>query len=122
MRKNGRAPANLLDLKPRRLVTWKEEEDQRVTLIVPRFRSPRVARFFAPFLRDPNFRVRLDAMGSTVWLGLDGETDVGTIADRVRERFGASVEPVHDRLGRFIRNLAGADLIELPREASPASR
>ncbi len=50
-------------------------------------------------------RVRLDDIGSFSWKRFDGETTVGEVCGALRERFGESVEPAEERLGRFLHSL-----------------
>ena len=59
-------------------------------------------------------RIRLDELGSFAWLALDGRTTVGTIADRVRIRFGEDAEPVEQRLGQFVHILRRERFVSYP--------
>ena len=109
----ARPTYNLLDLRPRRLREW-EEEDGRVVVLVPKFRHPLMVRWVLPFLRAKHFRVKLDGLGSAVWRGCDGETDVAAIAERLRAEFGAAAEPLHDRIGSFLKKLEHGELMAIP--------
>jgi len=50
-------------------------------------------------------RIRLDDVGSYVWLRMDGGTNVRGLVDLVRAEFGDRVEPIGQRLGQLIRVL-----------------
>jgi hypothetical protein len=81
---------------------------------MPKFRHPLLTRWLLPYLRSKHFRIKLDALGSAVWRRCDGETSVATIADQVRAEFGTTAEPVHDRIGTFLRKLEHGELILIP--------
>jgi len=109
--RNSGAPPNLLELKPRRKMAW-EVHAESVHLVVPRFGSL-LQRWLTPVLRRPAFRVRLDAFGSFVWSRCDGETPVEEIARQLREQYGPDVEPLYDRLERFLRRLEREGFISI---------
>ena len=85
-----------------------------MVVLVPKFRHPWMVRWVLPYLRAKHFRVKLDGLGSAVWRSCDGETEVAAIADRVREEFGAAAEPLHDRIGSFLKKLEHGDLMAIP--------
>lgn len=109
----ARPTYNLLYLRPRRTREW-EEVDGRVVVLMPKFRHPLLVRWLLPFLRSQNFRIKLDGLGSAVWKQCDGETSVASIAERVRAEFGETAEPVHDRIGTFLRKLEHGELVLIP--------
>lgn len=105
------AKVNLLELMPVRRAAWEESAD-RVVIIRPR---PSARGLRAPFewlvyLMAPK-RLRLDAIGSFTWRQLDGETDVGTVAEDLRRRFKDAEGPIEQRVGRFIRMLRKEELV-----------
>ena len=102
---------NLLDLRPRRLFEH-TERDGKISVQVPRFRSPLMA-WFQKRLRRPYLELHLDELGSHVWLACDGHQTVEDIGRTLRERFGESIEPVWDRLGLFIQHIYKGQLIAL---------
>ena len=101
-----RSGPNLLDFTPRREVRWEEREDGLVTLVreKPVVRDLRSFRRWWSFMMAPP-RIRLDEVGSFAWLNMDGDVDVRELAQRVRNEFGESAEPVAQRLGQFVRLL-----------------
>lgn len=96
---------NLLELVPHRCREFDVDEHEIVTVSMPRFEHAWMLRYFVPRWKSPYVRTRLDDIGSFIWLQCDGETPVQVIADRMFERFGENVEPVHDRLKVFLQQL-----------------
>lgn len=107
----GKDPRNLLALRPVRLLDHRLEEDL-VVVQVPRFRS-RWMGWLQRRMRKPCFQLRLDKIGSAVWLACDGESTVADIGKRLQERFGEEIEPLWDRLAVFMRQMRSGKLIEL---------
>jgi hypothetical protein len=105
MTRSSESPRNLLDLKPVRHAAWEKTEEGTVVLLIPKFRGALLARWLQPRLTKPNFRVKLDRLGSFVWERCDGATRVEAIGEEMRREFGDSAEPVFDRIGTFIRKL-----------------
>jgi hypothetical protein len=105
-------PANLLDLKPRRLMSHEMEGDRAVVLI-PRFRA-RWLGWLQRRLRRPHVKLRLDDVGTAFWLSCDGATTLEQIGRTLQARFGEQVEPVWDRLALFVRQMHHGGLLELP--------
>lgn len=58
-----------------------------------------------PRMKKPNFRVNLDEFGGNLWLLIDGEKNVDQIAQLFKKQFGERVEPLYDRLSKFLMNL-----------------
>lgn len=112
MKPQDRAP-NLLDMKPHRLVEWETADDGSVTVLVPKFRNPILVRWVLPRLAHPHVRVKLDAVGSVIWNQCDGAMTVSQIAGVLQQQFGASVEPVGERIGSFLRHLERGDLLRI---------
>lgn len=56
--------------------------------------------------------VKLDALGSLVWTLADGEKSLLQLGQVVRERFGASAEPLYERLVLFVHTLEDCRLIQ----------
>jgi Coenzyme PQQ synthesis protein D (PqqD) len=113
VKSSDRAPANLLELKPRRNVEWVIEESGRAVLLVPKFRNPLLRSWLLPLLARPEFRVRLDAMGTAFWERCDGSTPVLKIAEEMSARSGSDVEDMIERLCYFLRKLEREDFVDL---------
>lgn len=97
---------NLFALRPRRAVEWEHMADGRSALIVPRFRARLLARFLLPRLKRPDFRVRLDEIGSFVWDRCDGTATVLDLAASVWKRFGGDRDGIDERVSAFVVGLA----------------
>ncbi len=105
-KKKVRGPdVNLLELVPEQLVKSEKEEDGIVTVLGPRFRSGFMKRLIGSRMKSPYFRIKLDDIGATVWESIDGERNIGVIAQILRDKFGERIEPCHDRLAMFFTQL-----------------
>ena len=105
-KKTGTEALNLLELVPKRIREFDVDENGVVTVKMPRFNYDWMMRHLVPRRRSPYVHTRLDDVGSFVWMQCDGETPVELIAERMRDRFGDAVEPVHDRLKVFLQQLS----------------
>lgn len=105
--------ANLLELTPTRNVQWEAAENQMVVLLIPKFKNRFTVKYFEPFLSKKHFRLKLDTFGSFVWNQLDGNATVMEISDKMKAHFGESVEPVYERVGKFIHMLQREKFITL---------
>ena len=105
MGKTTTKTVNLLELKPRRNLSWQTNDNDRIVLLVPKFRSRLARKWVVPRLPKPDIRVTLDAFGSYVWQRCDGETTVEEIGRQMAEHFNEQLEPLYDRIGIFLRRL-----------------
>jgi len=113
MKQDKKRILNLWELKPTRLAKWEVSPEGKVVVLVPKFRNPLLAKWLMPRLAKPYFHIKLDDVGSEVWKYCDGETSVEQISFRLKERFGTKVEPVEDRIGRFLNHLERGDLVSM---------
>ena len=105
---------NLLEMAPVRLADWKERGD-RVVVVRPRPTRSGVSGMIDRVLYLMSARrIRMDELGSYSWLCLDGELTVSQVANKLREKFGESVEPAEERLGHLVRVLRREGLVGLP--------
>ena len=109
-------PQNLLELKPLRLQRWEPREGDLVTVLVPKFSNRWLVRWILPLLAKPDFRVRLDALGSYIWSQCDGALTVQEIAERVSDKFGKETDPDCQRIALFFHRLTSQNLIQLNTE------
>lgn len=100
-----RTEINLLELIPVRTIEWSQEPEGKIILLKPKYSSPFLKKLLLPRLKNPNFKINLDEIGSYLWLLIDGEKTVEQIAQLFKIRFGERVEPLHDRLSQFLMNL-----------------
>ncbi len=111
MKRHSLKAYNLLELKPRRNVEWETAAGGRAVLFVPRFRNRWLRTWLAPVLARPSFRVKLDELGTSFWLHCDGTTPIGEIARRMAMELDTDVEPLEDRIGRFVSRLEREGLV-----------
>jgi hypothetical protein len=64
-------------------------------------------------LRQPEFRVRLDALGTSFWKQCDGNTAVAEIARRMAGEVGCDAEAMWERIAGFLARLEREKLIVL---------
>ena len=122
-RRESEAGPNLLDMTPRREVTWEEDEAGVVTLVRerPAIRGPRSLGRWISFMMAPP-RIRLDDVGSYAWLQMNGSLEVRELARLVQVEFGDRVEPVNQRLGQLIRLLKRERFLSYSESQSVAER
>jgi len=65
--------ANYLELTPLRLHSEEISEENLVTVLIPKFQNRFAVRFIVPKLKSQVFKLKLDELGSAVWLSLDGK-------------------------------------------------
>jgi hypothetical protein len=111
MGKTGKAEVNLLQLVPRRIAEHETDDAGIVTVLMPRFRNRIMKALFEPRHKSPYIKIKLDEVGSEVWLLCDGKRTVREIAELLRDKFRERIEPCYDRLGLFFRQLESARFI-----------
>lgn len=97
--------ANYLELTPLRLNEEEISEENLVTILIPKFQNKFAARFIIPKLKSPVIKLKLDELGSAVWLLIDGKRTVDKIAQLLLEKFGNKIEPINERLTKFLTGL-----------------
>jgi hypothetical protein len=110
-RKRKVRTVNILDQYPYRIYDKYEEHEGKVTICIPKFRRVWMQRFLIPSGRGKEFRVRLDELGSAVWLLIDGKRSVQEIADVLKSTFGERIQPAEERVGKYLKDLFGKYLI-----------
>ena len=98
-------PLNLLDLVPVRKVEWKKAEDGLIVLLKPKYAHTFFVKHALPRFKSPNYKIRLDEIGSHIWEACDGKLTVMELGKRLKDKFGAKIEPLFDRLALFIQNM-----------------
>ncbi len=110
-KKNKYEGFNLLDLKPVRSFEFVVQDDYKVTLLIPKFRDRILGKYLQPLIKKKYFKVKLDTLGSFVWLNCDGETTVRELTEKFKKQFGDAVEPADERVAQFIQQLYRSDCI-----------
>ncbi len=109
------------ELRPRILGRW-QDDAQGVALLARRFGGGRFGRIMDRWFRLSPFRIRLDEIGSFVWLRLDGHRTVEQIAREMRASFGIRAEPVAERLTTFLKHLERDRWIACQPEENPEGK
>ena len=86
--------ANYLDLHPFPLCEYEKNENNLLTVFMPRFNN-----------KTEHIKLKLDEFGSTCWLLMDGENSVKEIADKLYSKFGEKIQPINERLTKFLTHL-----------------
>lgn len=101
---------NYMDATPVRRAEFETGENGNVTLVVPKFKNQKLNNFmFHP--RKRFFRIALDELGSTVWLQIDGHSKVAEICRKALEVCGERINPVEERVTKFLTSLYEARYI-----------
>ena len=110
----------LLSVYPmRNRVKWKHRDDH-VMLVYPKnfskFETWMHKRIGGPdMIRRP-----LDEVGSKIWLMCDGKHTIQEMCTELDEQYHEEIEPVLDRVWKFLEILLGSNLIRLsPERAYP---
>ena len=82
----------------------------RVTVLKPRFERGWTRKLLGRWSLPP-YRVHLDDVGSFIWRHCDGEHTVEQIGAELEASFGERVQPVEERLTRFIHQLVQGGMI-----------
>ncbi|PKL81583.1 MAG: PqqD family protein [Ignavibacteriae bacterium HGW-Ignavibacteriae-3] len=97
--------ANYLELTPLRIKSEEVNEENLVNIVIPKFANKFAAKFIVPKLKSPVIKIKLDELGSAVWLLIDGKRSVAQIARLLTEKFGDKIEPVNERLPKYLTGL-----------------
>jgi hypothetical protein len=102
---------NLWDVVPVRNAEWETTPEGKVVVLVPKFRNAFLVKWVQPRLAKPHFRIKLDEVGSHIWKRCDGATKVSAIAESLTLTFGDSVQPVAERMTKYLNHLERGDLL-----------
>ncbi len=96
---------NYLEIIPVRHYTHEIENNGFVSVLVPRFTNKYLIKYLSPRLKSPFVKAKLDEFGSQVWLEIDGEKNVQRISETLLQKFGEKIQPVNERLTKFLTQL-----------------
>lgn len=109
-RRNILKKLNYLDATPVRKCDFTVNSDNTITLQVPRFKNAKINRILL-HERKRYYRITLDENGSTVWSKIDGIKKVADICSESLELLGDKIQPVEQRVTRFMTMLYDARYI-----------
>lgn len=96
---------NALELIPVTRHNHQVVSDGNVNILVPKIKNKKLARLIIPSSISKHFTIELDEIGSAVWLAIDGKNNISTICSLMIERFGARIQPVEERVIKFLSGL-----------------
>jgi hypothetical protein len=105
--------SELMQCYPVRLLEWDEDETGMIVIRKPKFNSDWAMKLFNPILKSKEFKINLDELGSVVWKYCDGKKSVDEIGMLLAKHFGPDIEPIYDRLTKFIMQLYRGKFIEI---------
>lgn len=109
-KKTKTSDINLLELIPERNSAW-EVEGETVIILHPKFRNKFLAKTLLPRMKKPNWKIKLDDIGSWIWHHCDGKKSVRELGEELKNSFGDRVDPVYDRLALYFRKLEDSQFI-----------
>ena len=112
MKKKEIISENYLEKVPCRgsYIKWSQSEDGKVTLEIEN--TGFFNRLAQKFFNKPRVSyIHLDATGSFVWPLIDGEKDIFTLGEALKEKFGEECEPLYERLAKFFQILDSYNFI-----------
>jgi hypothetical protein len=95
---------NALDLIPVRKCEHQLEESGKVTILVPKFKNPKVSKYMLG-KKSPFIFMHLDEIGSVTWLHIDGIRNISDISSALKEQFGETLAQSEQRVNKFMSRL-----------------
>lgn len=105
---------NFLDLIPIRneKFRWMTLENDIVQIQIDR--NGLLDRLVRPIFKTPNvMKIDLDAYGSFIWKQIDGKQTMESIAKALIEQYGDEINPLYERLGKYINILRNNQFIKI---------
>ena len=96
---------NYLELTPKRIYNHEVETSGNVSVLVPKFKNKFLVNYLMPRLKAPFIKAKLDDFGSLTWIEMDGTKSVHSISQTLTDKFGDKVQPVNERLTKFLTQL-----------------
>jgi hypothetical protein len=111
-KKNKHKVINYLELTPKANYEHEIKPDGLVNVLVPKFTDFFFGRLLQPRISKKYIRANLDEFGSATWLEIDGVSSVGKISEKLLNKFGEKIQPVHHRVTKFMTELFRAGFIK----------
>lgn len=103
--------SNYLELTPLHLMNYEVDENNNVTILIPKFTSEFSKKYLMTKLKNPYIKLKLDELGSAAWLEVDGKKNVSEIAFNLTQKFGNKIQPTEERLTKYLTQLYEQKLI-----------
>ncbi|MHC1706149.1 MAG: PqqD family protein [Bacteroidales bacterium] len=104
---------NYLTLIPSPLIGHEINPDGLATILIPRFKSKFWGKYLMTKTTKKYIRLNLDEYGSSTWLFMDGKRTVGEICDLLVIQYGEKIQPVDQRVTKFLTDLFLNEFIAL---------
>jgi hypothetical protein len=98
--------ANYLDLTPVRVMEHTIRDNGNVSILLPRFKSNYSSAMFQPKQKSRDIPIKLDDIGSAIWLLIDGNTRVQEICRRMNEQYPEKMQPPEETERRVTQFLS----------------
>jgi hypothetical protein len=96
---------NYLELTPVHSYDHVIEENGLVSVFVPKFDIKWLDNIMSKIIKSRFFKAKLDEFGTATWLEMDGNKSVQLISEHLSEKFGEKINPVDERLTKFLSEL-----------------
>jgi hypothetical protein len=96
---------NYLELTPVRNYDHVIEENGLVSVFVPKFDIKWIDTMMSRIVKSRFFKAKLDEFGTATWLEMDGNKSVQLISSYLSQKFGEKINPVDERLTKFLTEL-----------------
>jgi Coenzyme PQQ synthesis protein D (PqqD) len=96
---------NYLELTPVRNYDHVIEENGLVSVFVPKFDIKWLDNIMSKIIKSRFFKAKLDEFGTATWLEMDGNKSVQLISEHLSKKFGEKINPVDERLTKFLSEL-----------------
>lgn len=98
--------ANYLDLTPVRIFNHEIREDDKVNILLPRFKNKIARRMFKPPKKSNDIPIKLDEIGSAIWLLIDGKLRVMEICEKMKTLYPDKMQPLEENEKRVTQFLS----------------
>ena len=104
-RKKSNPDINFLELTPVRNYEHEIENNGLISVFVPKFDIKWLDRILSGIIKSRFFKAKLDEFGTETWLEIDGVKSVQMISNQLSKKFGEKINPVDERLTKFLAEL-----------------
>jgi Coenzyme PQQ synthesis protein D (PqqD) len=104
-RKKSNPDINYLELTPVRNYEYEVENNGLISVFVPKFDIKWLDRILSGIIKSRFFKAKLDEFGTETWLEIDGVKSVQMISNQLSKKFGEKINPVDERLTKFLSEL-----------------
>ena len=96
---------NYLELTPVRNYEHVVEDTGLISVLVPKFDIKWLDKIMSNIIKSRFFKAKLDEFGTATWLEMDGTKSVQTVSEHLQKKFGEKINPVEERLTKFLSEL-----------------